>query len=116
MRLECRVLIRAEDRDDVLAEVHDLSRGGIQLRCGVDAARELVALLPGPEGLDAGDLAATLELHTEGAPLVLEAVCRRRHVTRTGGDRIAMGFEFLSLSPASREALNAFIERALAPE
>lgn len=114
LRLDCPLVLGLAGRDPLHAVAYDLSRAGIQVRCSVDQARSLVALTPGGSG-DPAIIEAGITLQFGDRPLRLQGRLRRCHVSRTQRDEVALGFEFLSLTPASRQALQLFIEQALAP-
>lgn len=111
----CPLEIVPTDREGIRAIAYNISRGGIQVRCDFDAARELVAFMPGESEHQADKMEARLVLWFDGQRLELDAVCRRCYVTKTPDARVAMGFEFVELTTASRQALVRFIESMLEP-
>lgn len=111
LTLSCPVDIQPRDRDGVRGVLHTLSRSGIVLSCDREAARELVAIIPDGQDHEADYMEATLVLWPGEERVELEAVCHRLYLCRTAEDRVAMGFDFISLSADSERGLTALLER-----
>jgi c-di-GMP-binding flagellar brake protein YcgR len=115
VHLECPVAVDLPSRGNRLkARLMDLSGGGLQVRCSRAQVLELVPA-HGDDGQSANCVWAHWLVDLEEGPLLLEANCRRCYAVKTGEDEIALGFEFIELSEASRARLNAWLMRQLEP-
>ena len=109
------VLVLA-DNEQFPMRLHDIGRGGLQLRCDRETAARVA---PGskPDQVSV-TVRAALAGDEDGA---LEADCALVHLTfmdPANGQRcgdVAMGFQFEDLEPAANQVLETFILKALEP-
>ena len=112
-RLNRRVLLRGDDGRIVPANVHDISVGGMQLRCEPATAYSLNfggdELNPkeGPEF----DVRLTLPL--DDALLELNVRCRMFYFIEDETDDIAVGLKFDGLAEDTKTLLKQYLQRSI---
>ena len=120
VRMDTPITIVTGDQE-VLARMHDIGRGGLQVRC----ARSVGANLA-PTDARGGRIPVQIRtmLRDGDKERRLEARCALVHMTLLDSesasrsdddDDVALGFCFLELDQAARQSLEWFILRALEP-
>ena len=111
--LNRRVLLRCEDGRIVQANAHDISVGGMQLRCEPATAYSLNFGGDELNPTDGPEFDARLTLPVDDALLELNARCRMFYFIEDETDDIAVGLKFDGLTEETKILLKQYLRRCI---
>lgn len=119
VRFDAPLVLRVRE-EDIRARMHDISRGGVQVRGDRKIAARIAPREPGERVTV--DIRVSLpgiagDPGTTPAPGLFAARCVMVHATELAEepDGMAMGFCFIALASGSQQVLERFILRSLEP-
>lgn len=120
VQLDAPITVLDGEREEC-ARLHDIGRGGLQLRCDRTSGARLA---PNRKGDRRGSVLIRTVLRDGAEERVLEARCALVHMTlltadsalpEEGAADVALGFCFVELEQSARKNLEWFILRSLEP-
>ena len=115
--LSCPGKVILEGGDIINVMIHDLSRDGLQIRCGKKAAH---AIHPEgkavKDGVSAKEIQVLFYVPVDSGKGRVKAKCKLIFFSLIAPDIVAMGFKFKSISSGGVEHLRNVVKSALKPD